>query len=794
MKKSISSKEKKYILVILCWVLFVSILPVWTSNQCISYAALENRMAVNSVPAVPLIPLSVPASGSEFASLTRTYLLSNDAQMNGVSSKYDWYFDTDKNWAINDGVLELHYSLSDLLLADLSSMTIYFNNHPIKSISLRTTRLNEELVQIISLPKEEFVEGQNTISLRGHARLTESFCTDDNSVSNWIRLYKSSNIEIKYNDNLDNALLKSYPAPFAGLISNENLPVTVVFDRLNDFDTLGAGLTLLSFLAGQTEKPEKQFQLKAFSSFDWQSQGPRIYLGSLNALPEILKKQLPSNIEHPKVNEVLLVKTKEPIGLKTAVFILSEDPKMLIRGVKALHETDLVKQMEKDWLIVKPETLLETKIDPNDPYVSLKSIGLNGIEYRGPFRQTSSFGVNMAGRQLNELGSKILLNFRYSENLDFNSALMSVYVNNIPIASKRLTLEASKADKLEIAIPKELLGLSYLDVKIVFDLEMSKGICDIKPTEMPWAYVTPDSFLYLPSHEKSISLFENLPAPFTTNNTLQMMQLVISQNLNIADIEGIGKLIAFMGSNVKNNQNQIEVIAADKWEMPSSTNMKHIIVYEKPVKGGIIEKINNLLWFKVNANVDQILSNEKLQLLPEFQKNAGFVELKTVPEWNGKTLMAIYSLNADQLSKTLAHLYDEKKRSKIIGDSAIVGLDQASMTFRFQKEPTTKQKITLKDIKPETLILGVFVLAIFAFFSIGTGVILFRNRKTRNYKTVADIKDQGMIINKKERKVDLPKSDSKDFENNIRYGIFTGILFLLLFVLASLYFLFTRIL
>lgn len=684
---------------------------------------------------VPFVS-SMPLLTASAESLSRTYLLNNDTELNGVSSRYDWYFNIDPNWTLSNTTFELHYSISDLLLKDLSSMTVYLNDHPIESFGFNDAVMNREYVKSMVLPLKELTPGINTISVRGHARLSGSFCTDNNSVSNWIRLHKNTNVKLKFQDNKSNRYLKDYPAPYGGLMNDQGVSTSVVCEQIKKPVQAGAALTFMSFLGGLTEQPERNLRLESLETFDWNAEHPSVYIGSAKGLPESIRQEVSKNSALPKGSEVLLTKLSASNQNNERLLILSEDDSQLLRGVKALHSPKLVKQMTSASLMLKPETNVENPVTPEDDYLLLSELGLNGLNFKGPYRQAASFGFRNDGKQLSELGSKIVLNFRYSENLDFDTSLLTVFINNIPVGSKRLLLENSKSDRLEVTIPKELRSASYYDVKIAFDLEMRIGICDIKPTEMPWAYVTPDSFLYLPSTKKSISLFSDLPAPFAENQTLQNIDLVIPNNLTSQDYEALGSFFALTGNRLTQNYNAVRVLSSETWTVPGMNQDAQVVIYENPTPGSAITKIKDLLWFKPDDTLSLVASNEKLELLPDFSQQSGFIELKTVSQWNGKSLLAIYSLDPTQLSKTLKHLTDEKKRGLLSGDAAVIGPDQKSMSFQFQKEAPPKEKLTAKTITPETIQLAVFLLLIIGLFAIGLGIVLYRNRHAdkKHYK------------------------------------------------------------
>ena len=86
----------------------------------------------------------------------------------------------------------------------------------------------------------------------------------------------------------------------------------------------------------------------------------------------------------------------------------------------------------------------------------------------------------------NANGSRVHLHFKYAENLDFDSSLVTV-ANDKPIGSKKLTAARANGDELNLEFPKNLEIADSFVLKVAFDLNVKS------PEVLKWS----DSILLL---------------------------------------------------------------------------------------------------------------------------------------------------------------------------------------------------------------------------------------------------------------------------------------------------------
>lgn len=75
------------------------------------------------------------------------------------------FFEVNKNWDIEDVLLHLNFSKSQILNGDVSSLTVLINNVPIKSIKLNAKTNYKNTLEVL-VPKDYIIQGYNEIKVK----------------------------------------------------------------------------------------------------------------------------------------------------------------------------------------------------------------------------------------------------------------------------------------------------------------------------------------------------------------------------------------------------------------------------------------------------------------------------------------------------------------------------------------------------------------------------------------------------------------------------------------------------
>ncbi|GAB6169762.1 cellulose biosynthesis cyclic di-GMP-binding regulatory protein BcsB [Clostridium carnis] len=666
----------------------------------------------------------VNAEGLTNEIITKSQDIGNDVVLRGVFSGHSIYFNVDKWQNIENIQGEIQIDVNELInKVDETYITFSLNGTPFYSQQLRYDSSKEIQNIKINFPKDKIKVGNNEFKIEGYCRVSEKPCTDDVNNANWLVIKDSSKINISYRDKISENNLSSFPYPF-------QKSTTIVLGENYTDDDFAAALMLSAYLG---KYKDYNGEIVKYNELKKDISTNLIFIGGKDKLP----KEIVSSIKEVDTVDLdsngLIKIIKSPFVKKEnikAMVVISNDKNLLLKGIKILMNEELISQSISEVpFIINSNIQEEVRVKKSEENITFESLGLKEILMKGPFRRSSSISYLMPKNKVLSKGDKIKLNFRYSENLDFKRSLITVYINNTPIGSKKLEKEKTLSDEVELNIPNDVMNSNYIEVKIAFDLEQTDSYCEKRQEESPWALITGDSYLYIQGKDNSsVNNFEKLPSPFIYDKTFNDILLIIPDKLSSQELTSIGKMVSYMGSEINNNIGILEVLRSSN--LNGKEKDMNLIIYGTPNTNSIIKDLNKSLWFKYNDSFDRFISNEKLYLLDDFATNIATFQLDISPYNPRKSMLIMTSPKEELLNKSLAYLYNEKLNSKLIGDCAVIDENGDLRTFKFKKEETVPVyekiiKLTNKDkgLVGVVLLMGVFIIV---------SIILYFNKNKKS--------------------------------------------------------------
>ncbi|WP_053957225.1 cellulose biosynthesis cyclic di-GMP-binding regulatory protein BcsB [Inediibacterium massiliense] len=615
--------------------------------------------------------------------LEYTYNLQKDIELRGVLGESKWYFDVDEELEIQNFQFNLFTRLNQFIRKDISYMTIYMNDVPVYSGKLKEK--DNELIKnwSIQIPKELIHKGYNELKLRTYSRISDLPCADDKNIANWVVIDKNTNYVMNYSIKEIHNAISDFPKPFIGKYEEESSGIGVIIPNEYTQQEMASALTLIAYM----KEYKKGYDVKTTLLRSADAQGTDfesvIYIGNFHDIPENLKYMINNgkniHTNHANIYRDNLTESKKPV-----LMIVSDHGESLINAVKSLNNQELKNQMNKRYVSTSPDFPTNIKGIKKDDRIDLKELGINGIEIKGINHQITNIGVHIPFNEVLADKANIHLKMSYSDNIDYEKSMVSIYVNGKPVGSKKLEKEKRELDEITVYIPKELRHSYYYDIQVAFDLIPSGIItCERYLHSVPWAYIKEDSNLFFPKQERSLLLLENLPSPFSKNDDIDTTTIVVGDDPSKEDIETAGKIAEMIGIGVKNNNGIIRMIKGS--ELKEKYYKDNLILWGTPYHNSAIKEVNKYLWFSYDPAYQRVLSNEKIDLLSDVGKNSTFIELKSSPYNKEKGLMTITSLNETSLIDAMIYFEDDK-RGKLIGDAAIISQNGEVTSFRFQKE------------------------------------------------------------------------------------------------------------
>lgn len=657
----------------------------------------------------------------------KTFSLGSDVNFKGVFSSHSMYFDIDKYVQAKSLESDVYFNVSQLI-DDKKNATITFS---INGTALYSSQVvynpSEETQNIkVPIPVTLIKEGMNEFKIDTYSRISDESCSDDVNNANWITLKGSSNISMGFNDKESTNNISEFTYPFIKVNEENKYNATIVIPDNYKPGELSAALMLQAYFGKVNKNGDYSGSIIKYSAV--QDDKDIIYIGGINNLPEEIKSLYSGNSKENFNDCAIIKKENSPFNENNKLMaVVSENGDMLTKAVKLLMNKDLVSQLNVDNFKVDNNLKVDDDLSEEKSNFTFKELGLQEMQLKGPFRQSGSLGYTLPRNKVLSNGAKIKLFTRYSQNLDFNRSLLTVYVNGTPIGSKKLDKDKCNGDQLELPIPKDIKMSNYMDIKIAFDLEQPNSNCQFRQEEMPWALVTGDSYIYIPSSKADFYKFDNYPQPFISNKQFNDVAVVVPENLSENEIEGISKLFSYIGRDVDYNNGTLKVVEEKNFSR-EFYNM-NLIVYGTPEKNKVIKQLNSKLWFQYDKNFKSFVGNEKLYLTEPYASNISTFQFDISPYNKQRAILTLTSSKEDLLLKSLIFLSNSNQILKLSGDSVLIDGYGNIKTFKFKKENTKSTYERFSSVETNTKVFAGFM-GLFLVFSIAAiGLYHFKNKR-----------------------------------------------------------------
>lgn len=603
--------------------------------------------------------------------------------MQGIFANKELFFYIPAYWDTKYVYVELQYDASELIQSGESSLTFQINGMPMCSYRIAYADGNSQTCYV-SIPLEQVKEGYNSLMISAYARLygenSGGGCADDFTNANWLSIADTSYIRCGYDVIEPENKISFYPYPFMSTTDDTGRGLTIAVSDQATSGELEAGMNLMADLSTETGK-ENRIQFCLLS--DLQSTNPTrtVVVANYKNLPEEYKRKIEDSSNLASKASVTF--TEDAFGYPLLI-ITSEKDSCLLEAAYMLMDEKRVAQEKGSVAYVKDgsadvavnSTSLSKMAAGN---YTIGDIAGSGLSFYGPFRQEQYVYLPFSEDYFLSDAGKMTLKFRYSENLDFNRSLISVFWGDIPIASKKLTRENAGGDELTFSMPADVVGTTAGAIRIAFDLEISDMPCTPRMEEMPWAYVLDDSVLYLPASSGIVLTFDLKPSPFRTDGKFNDMMLVISDNPTTEELNLYAQVIGMYGEGVE----PYGTFYVRRVSEFSESDADYNIITAGTYNGNaLIKKLKDELYFAFSEDGNSFLSNEQLILSDSYAKEIAIMQLLRSPFANNRGVLAITAVEDSALGNVEDLIRDNNKRFSLTKDCVII--DNALETSAFQ--------------------------------------------------------------------------------------------------------------
>ncbi len=653
--------------------------------------------------------------------------------LKGIFEKNGYFFQIPKYWDTQYVLAQIEYTVSPLIEDVPASLTFFINDMPIYSCGVQYHNGVSQIVYVL-IPVSEINEGYNEFAISGFVRLyDDNDCLDDFSGANWIAISRNSFIEAGYE--LKNVMgLCDYPYPLISTMDETGSRLTVYVPEEALPGELTAAFMMRADL-GNEISGEDQIEFRSLKQMD-ENPDNAVIIARKDRLPEPALERYPAV---PDASGGCLVYEYEEGG-RYVLVITGENDADLKEGAAMLMDPDRVTQ-EKGREAFVPSGSTRT-VTVNRALSELISNGTTlkgitnqeGIDFVGPFHQEAIVYLPLSGGFVLGEGGKMDLLMRYSDNLDFDRSMVTVYWGDIPVASRKLEKEKAGNDTFTFLMPSDVVGTHAGSIKIAFDLEIEELYCTKRADQMPWAYVSGQSTLHLPAGGSSMYDLSLRPFPFQELGMFNHLAVVVPAAMTDAELSLFGRLAALFGVDASPYG---ELRVWQDADYPAETENANVITLGTWKDNSLIRRLNDQLSFRFNADGTRLENNRQLTMNEHFSRTVGVMQMIRSPWQEERVILAVTGCNDEALARTEQFGAIQENTWKLTGDVFLVDENLETKSFRFMEKAAGK-KPTLSEMIAENRDAVLFTLiSTGAMLLILIAVILVLIRYRRNRRKEA---------------------------------------------------------
>lgn len=658
-----------------------------------------------------------------------------EVSLSGSAGSSEMTFQLPSYWEVGRVKVILDVQVSQVSRKEWSTVTLSVNGKPFYSFHPETGGETGQHVEA-PVPVELLVQGGNVLKLQTELRAyaDDQVCVEDTQVAHWLRIGASSRVETEYGLRPVEDSIRDFNARMAGpdaVAAGRSLVTLPADPKAAEWE---AAVYALTGFARTNLLTENAIPLLPYTAEHIQDKEYVTLIGLYDSLPQELQALVLSGSSAvgageaaaaaPDLDRQGLIRL---VGMqdKAILIVTSRSPEMLIKAGRLVANQEQIGQAAGNTLLVDDAT------DVSKPAAGFsREIRLteNGDELKGPFHQEHSYYIAMPGNL--ELGnaSKIALDFRYSENLNFDRSLITVKINGVPIGSKKLHKELAQADRAVFTVPGDMAVSGSFTVTVAFDLEADFNACAVSRNETPWAYITPDSQLQLQSRQRTELLLNNYPYPFVQDGQFASVSVILPDRRDNELYRTVGNLFHLLGRYAASNTGEVKFSQASA--APEELKNRNLIVIGSYRDNAVIRAQNDKLYFRYDKDGTRILSNEKISLEAGYAAAIGTLQLLPSP-YGGGGMLVVTGAEPNSVFRASRLLAGEEALWRIYGDGVFTDRDGKIQAFRFKKASGVKTAPGLDEILQRKDVVAFTAAAVLVLALVLVSLILLVRKHTR---------------------------------------------------------------
>lgn len=649
--------------------------------------------------------------------------------LSGIFETNTYYFEIPDYWDGEYAYAQIEVELSQLIQDVPASLTFMVNDVPVTSFKMDYQNGKDQILYV-EIPMEMLKEGYNTFDITGYVRIyDEEGCIDDFAGANWISISRNSYIRVGYDLRDHEQKISAYPYPFMSTVDDTGSNTYVVVSDQCTAEEMEAALMLRADLGNETSQEDRISLVRRSELLEGKKKV--IFISAMEHLDENYRQIAETAAEGRNLKEEALIKFLVEDDGTELLLITSENEECLGEAAVMLMDESRVSQEKDSTAFVKAGSAQYVKeSSKNSDMVSgrytLDALMDSGLSFIGPFHQEGDIYLPFSGGYVLADSGKVVLKFRYSKNLDFKRSMITVYWGDIPVASKKLSLENADGDELTFTMPEDVVGTYAGKISIAFELELPDMFCTPRMDEMPWAYVTEESVLYLPVGAGRNYSLSQRPYPFEVSSEFNQLLVVLPDEISSEELDTLGELIALYGENLSPYGELSVKYAGDFAEEDKES---HIITIGNYQDNSFIRQLNEHLYFSYNETGDAFQSNNQLILSENYAKDIATLQLLYSPYTDGRAILVAGTVDDRTTGYLKEFISEDENVWKLEKDTVLIDSSLETKTYdSAEKKEEEKQPIlkTMLEDNKEAAIFTIISTSVMLLFLLAAILIVIR--------------------------------------------------------------------
>lgn len=628
---------------------------------------------------------------------------SSDHYMRGLFDECTEYFSVG-NWDVLEATLTIDYATTQMLNEQKSYYTIFVNSEPVYSAYFTGTKGKEGKI-VVPLPAKAIKADQiNSIKIETYIRgKLEDACVDDVATSAWVNVFNSSNVTLKYNCDHDCNTLSQFYEKITSIEAMDNKESMVCVGSEPDEGELTSYSYIVSGISQNAEKEYQNMEMQSISGIDEINKQYVVYIRKYEKVDQRIKQLLNTQQKECAEKEALVCVLH--IGQSTILLVTGTNQGAIINAGRMIANSEYMSQLN---LESKEVTETENYIMEEQSIDQYKDLTEYGVELKGLFKKSAQFSIEYPANRTLVKSSQLSLDFRYSQDLDFEKSLVTVYINEVPIGSRKLTEENADSCTELFDIPADLKITGTFTVDIVFDLQSKTEWCNVLPEDVPWAYISNTSKLKLASIDGTDFYFENYPSPFIRDGVLNKVGVALSESPTKTEVIALGRIMLTLGRFQTSNAGDIRVLCgADENEL---------INY-------------NIIAIGTAVNNDIVRNNPITDDIGYFE-DVGKAQLFISPYSEAKyALMVMTGSDEKSILNSIKWISDTEEMWHVEGDLYITDGEELYCKYISKPEEETISPAVVKERKQATKTFVVIVVTVATLVLLATIMLVLKYRR-----------------------------------------------------------------